>query len=212
VATERWKDASRAWKRLGAWFDDKVAGAGSRDREPDALEALGDVGHVRRLLDEVELRAVRSARTRGRSWAEIATHLGVTRQAAWEKWKDLDESAPAAAVEIDRDIARMRRGKTVVVPNVTGLALDAARARLLDRGLRAVGTDDAPLGALSRAGAVVTDQSPESGASVPPGSPVMLWLDSGEGGVREPRTPLPDPLPMAKYLPDPAGDDVEVAG
>ncbi|MFC7655663.1 hypothetical protein ACFQV8_03060 [Pseudonocardia benzenivorans] len=38
---------------------------------------------MRRLLDETELEAVRSARRRGRSWAEIATKLGVSRQAAW---------------------------------------------------------------------------------------------------------------------------------
>jgi hypothetical protein len=57
-------------------------------------------------------------------------------------------------------------------------------------------------------GAVVSDQSPESGASVPPGTRVLLWADRGEGGVREPRRPRPDPLPARKYLPDPADEAV----
>lgn len=30
--------------------------------------------------------AVREARDSGRSWAEIARHLGITRQAAWERY------------------------------------------------------------------------------------------------------------------------------
>jgi hypothetical protein len=43
---------------------------------------------------------------------------------------------------------------------------------------------------------VVTDQSPESGAKVPRGSSIRLWLyygDGGSAGVREPRRPRPDP-------------------
>jgi hypothetical protein len=30
------------------------------------------------------------------SWAEIATALGVTRQAAWERWHEIDETLPTS--------------------------------------------------------------------------------------------------------------------
>ncbi|MGI5131866.1 PASTA domain-containing protein [Pseudonocardia sp. CA-107938] len=212
----QWREARRAWKRLGTWLDDRVTGPGSRDREPEPLDALGDVGQVRRLLDEVELRAVRCARQRGRSWAEIATRLGVTRQSAWEKWRDLDES-PAGPVErateelwsaAEREVGRLRRSKRVRVPNVVGLAVLDARRTLTDLGLVAVAGDPESVLEMAPASAVVTDQSPESGANVPPGTRVLLWVDRGEGGVREPRRPRPDPLEARKYLPDPADEAV----
>ncbi len=69
-----------------------------------------------------------------------------------------------------------------------------ARRVLADKGLIAIepgsarppATGELPSGA-------VTDQSPESGARVPAGSSVTLWVGRGGGsaGVREPRRPLP---------------------
>jgi transposase-like protein len=223
VSTGRWRDAHVAWKKLGVWLNDKVTGPGSRDREPDPLEALGHVGTVRRTLDEVELRAVRSARLRGKSWAEIATRLGVTRQSAWEKWRELDDSPAAAgppapvqesAADVvwsaaEHEIGRLRgRGKRVTVPDVVGQALVTARRELASRGLTAGSGDPEGVLDMAPSGSVVTDQSPESGATVPPGTRVLLWVDRGEGGVREPRRPRPGPLPAAKYLPDPADEAV----
>ncbi len=43
-------------------------------------------------VDELETRLVRTARERGVSWSEIAAPLGITRQTAWEKWRELDGS------------------------------------------------------------------------------------------------------------------------
>src|ERR1700730_18697453 len=81
---DAWEQARQAWRRLAA--------AGERQGDVDGLDALSDIGVVRRMLDQAELAAVRTARSHGRSWAEIATHLGVTRQSAWERWRDLDDS------------------------------------------------------------------------------------------------------------------------
>ena len=89
-----WQDGRRAWERLESWRERVLADAGASPQ--DALGALTDVGALRRLLDETELEAVRSARGHRRSWAEIATRLGVTRQSAWERWRDLDENLPPA--------------------------------------------------------------------------------------------------------------------
>ncbi len=107
-----WQDGRRAWERLKGWHHDAPSALpGHPDDGVDALEALSDVGLVRRLLDQAELVAVRTARRHGKSWAEIATRLGVTRQSAWERWRDLDEvatpsvDAPAPSLDVVLDVA-----------------------------------------------------------------------------------------------------------
>jgi beta-lactam-binding protein with PASTA domain len=102
----------------------------------------------------------------------------------------------------------------VVVPNVVGSTYDQARHALLVVGLVAVGPDPdgPPLSAIDRPRAVVTDQSPESGAKVPQGSPVTLWLGRGRGGgagVREPRRPSPSPSGVREMRPE-ADDEAAV--
>ena len=230
-----WQLGRRAWERLDGWHQD---GSSARPGHPDdgdgALAALADVGFVRHLLDQAELVAVRTARRHGKSWAEIATKLGVTRQSAWERWRDLDEtpaSSPAAspprsepaglapgvlesAIEaaaadmladasvtpaevLERTARDLRRRSKVRVPNVLGMSWDDARVALVKVSLIAVGPDPdgAPMDATTWPDARVVDQSPESGARVPAGTPVTLWVMRGGGsaGVREPRRPLPGP-------------------
>jgi hypothetical protein len=213
MAEDPWAEGRQAWSRLSEWiqFDGDVRGG-------DALRALGDVGSVRRLLDRAEFEAVRSARQQGRSWSEIAVRLGVTRQSAWERWRDVDEAAAPAedtasagaashdpvgevTVELSGQARERRRRSSTVVPSVVGMAW--ADARLLLRVNRLIGVDadpDEPLLTDSRPGVIVVDQSPEAGAKVQPGTTVKLWVrDSGGGsGVREPRRPLPDSSPGAK--------------
>jgi hypothetical protein len=81
---DAWEQAHHAWRRLAT----RSGRPGDAD---DGLASLSDIGVVRRMLDRAELAAVRAARLRGKSWAEIATHLGVTRQSAWERWRDVDD-------------------------------------------------------------------------------------------------------------------------
>src|SRR3954451_16230667 len=81
----RWNECRKAWDRLAGWRN------GHPDDGEDALSALADIGMIRTMLEQTELIAVRAARRHGRSWAEIATQLGVTRQSAWERCRDLDE-------------------------------------------------------------------------------------------------------------------------
>lgn len=200
-----WQDGRRAWQRLNGWHQDNPSATpGHPDDGPSALDALADIGRVRHLLDQAELVAVRTARRHGKSWAEIATKLGVTRQSAWERWRDLDNVSdlqpqrgqPAGDDLIKRAARELRRSSKVVVPNVVGLSWDEARETLSKKSLRAVGSDpDAPpLDVHEWPTARVTDQSPESGAKVPHGSAVTLWIERGGGsGVREPLRPKPDP-------------------
>ena len=222
---ERWRDARRAVDRL--------AGGGHEESGADALAALADIGLLRRLLDEEELAAVRTARGRGCSWAEIAVKLGVTRQSAWERWRELDANPaaapepqtaddPAAAGEgestlraeaealglLGRAARAVRRGDRVTVPDVVGMSFESARGRLADRGLIAVLAEpDGPQALMADPErAVVTDQSPESGAVVHGGVQVRLWVDPGGGsGVREPRRPRPTPRADREAADEPTG-------
>jgi hypothetical protein len=205
MAEDPWAEGRQAWSRLSEWNQDDSDGA---------LRALGDVGLVRRLLDQTEFEAVRAARGQGRSWSEIAVRLGVTRQSAWERWRDVDDdvsgdTAPArrdpagdAATALTRQAGERRRRSSVTVPNVVGMSWTDARQLLRANSLIGEDADpDAPpLVTDERPGLVVADQSPEAGARAQPGATVKLWLNrrGGGSGVREPRRPVPDPLPGAK--------------
>jgi hypothetical protein len=207
-----WENAKQAWERLHGWVSGSHADGGV-----PALEALDDIGELRRVLDQAELEAVRTARRHGRSWAEIATRLGVTRQSAWERWRDLDEAPAAEAVEealplslvvdevLERTAQDLRRSSTVRVPVVVGLSFAGARRALHDVGLLAVDADpDAP----PALGGAVIDQKPEPGVEVPAGSTVTLWVERGGGsGVREPRRPGPDPRRAVEHAPEPMTDE-----
>jgi hypothetical protein len=210
-----WQESQRAWERLAGWQRNVASEAAEPlDDGERALRALADTYLVRRTLDQVEFEAVRAARRHGKSWAEIAIRLGVTRQSAWERWRDVDEpegpqptepesqhdaasAIEAAAAEVTRQAMRKwRRRSSVVVPNVIGMSWDDARGVLHGKGLVGVGPDPdgPPMAALGWPDGVITDQSPEAGAKVPPGSLVTLWVERGGGsGVREPRRPKPDP-------------------
>ena len=188
-----WDDGEQAWSELLAWARIQDGG--------DALAALNNIGRLRRLLDETEFAAVRAARRDGKSWAEIAIKLGVTRQSAWERWRDVDteagEQESGSAAVLSRAARAARRGAMITVPSVIGMAVEDARDALQVRGLVGISADDGdvPIAELVLGGAIVTDQSPESGARVSPGAPVKLWTRSGGGGagVREPRRPRPTP-------------------
>jgi hypothetical protein len=197
----RWLDGRAAWERLRSWWRPHPAG--------DGMAALADVGQLRRLLDQIEFAAVRQARRDGRSWAEIAVSLGVTRQSAWERFRDFDRSpemdppdpsaAPTAAVSADLVALQARRRRaSIVVPDVVGLDLQSARLLISRAGLHAVAADPdgPPLELADERRTIIKGQAPESGAKVPADTRIRLWLDergdgSGGAGVREPRRPTP---------------------
>lgn len=193
---------SKSWKRLGPW----LPGGEPPDDGDAALRALADVAEVRRSLEQAELSAVRAARRRGRSWTEIATMLTISRQSAWERWRELhssdSETQPdkrdQAAAATGNLIARARRRRTVEVPDVVGFTVAEALGVLTSTGLVAA---SATLGIELRETdpnlppAVVVRQYPDSGTRLPAAATVRLWLERGDGeaGVREPRRPTTPP-------------------
>jgi len=159
--------------------------------------------------------------------------LGVTRQSAWERWRDLDETPQAtedspaagdwgavatAASERTERAKRRRRKGSVTVPRVIGLRSAGARGLIEEHGLVPVGwdADGVPYQNLGWPDQVVTGQVPEAGAKVVYGSSVRLWLAAGGGGagVREPRRPSPSPRSGREMRPEPtvAGPTQEAVG
>jgi DNA invertase Pin-like site-specific DNA recombinase len=60
--------------------------------QQELLLTLRCVQEIRTNCDQTELETVRDARKAGLSWTEVAGALGVTRQSAWERWHELDET------------------------------------------------------------------------------------------------------------------------
>jgi hypothetical protein len=228
VVHHAWRDGRRAWERLEEWAARRRSSGSSGDGDA-ALDALDDIGQVRHLLDQAELAAVRLARSNRRSWTEIATRLGVTRQSAWERWRDVDDDVSSPAMPLPPPVAELttsvldragrdlrRRGR-VKVPDVVGWPYMAAAVALahadlaadaIDLGGEALSYDDM----LDR---FVRDQIPEAGAKVPVGTPVRLLLGRGRGGgagVREPRRPKPPPSHLVEMRDEPRDESVSEAG
>jgi len=194
VTPDPWRDGREAWERLAR-----------RPRSgEEALAALSDIGVVRRLLDQAELEAVRVARRGRKSWAEIATRLGVSRQSAWERWKELDEEPSPPPAQPART--------HVVVPNVVGMSWPIAQHRIVEENLHALIADPAPMPFLGPEAADfhVVEQKPVAGERVASHSEVTVWLYRGPGSASEraPLTPPPDPRARRGAIDEETGESV----
>jgi hypothetical protein len=195
---------SSIWKRLGPW----LPGGEPADDGDAALRALADVAEARRSLEQAELLAVRVARRHRKSWTEIATMLTISRQAAWERWRELDPEPDSTLQPDDRQritevaatelVVRAGRRRMVKVPDLVGLTWADAITILTRGGLEAVSAtphvsiqdsqeDLRPI--------VVVRQYPDPDTRIQTASTVKLWLERGDGeaGVREPRRPTSPP-------------------
>ena len=82
MGEQAWQEGQRAWRRLG--------------RPSDAINALGEVRTIRLLLEEKERELVTRARKEETPWSAIGAALGVSRQAAWERWHEVDSTVKGA--------------------------------------------------------------------------------------------------------------------
>jgi len=64
----------------------------------ELLYTLSCIRDVRAKIDANELQTARMARQSGITWSEIATALGVSRQAAWERLREMDADASTTPV------------------------------------------------------------------------------------------------------------------
>jgi len=56
------------------------------DWEDSPLDGLCESAGLARALDKLQRRLVQQARDAGRSWTEIGSSLGISRQSAWERF------------------------------------------------------------------------------------------------------------------------------
>ena len=73
---------------LDDWAD-RVEQADLIEIDSDELKAIAQFAARRDLLEDALKEAVRAARQSGRSWSEIGTMLGVSKQAAQKKYAKL---------------------------------------------------------------------------------------------------------------------------
>jgi DNA-directed RNA polymerase specialized sigma24 family protein len=83
--TENDEYAAFARRVLRAWARRVAAGD---------IDAIADMAAATAELETAMRRAVTGLRAKGYSWAEIAARLGVTRQAAQQRWADRPRPAP----------------------------------------------------------------------------------------------------------------------
>ena len=79
---------SRRAEVLEEWAD-RVEQADLVEIDSDELKAIAQFAARRDLLEDALIEAVGAARRSGRSWSEIGTMLGVSKQAAQKKYAKL---------------------------------------------------------------------------------------------------------------------------
>jgi len=71
----------------------------------DPVAALSRISSLKSEVDSLEHQSVARAREAGVSWQEIADALGVSRQAAWERFTRSAREAMAATAQANADLS-----------------------------------------------------------------------------------------------------------
>jgi uncharacterized NAD(P)/FAD-binding protein YdhS len=85
---------TRRIRIVGHGRDLRVRAAGDWNRQP--LEGLREACRVATALDKLTRDAVRRARVTGHSWTQIGDALGVSKQAAWERYSEEAAAGPSS--------------------------------------------------------------------------------------------------------------------
>ena len=180
--TLTWHDAGVAADGPAALAD--LVATVERRRPDTPLDALAAAEAVAAELVALSDRLigfyVERARQAGHSWAEIGAHVGISRQAAQQRftprWGSLTVADLTAAGGLDRATGRLRTALTAAEDHAVGLGHDAVEeahlllALLDDAGAlaaRAIGAVGADAGDLRRRVRSLLDGHP-TGAGVPP--------------------------------------------
>jgi hypothetical protein len=134
--------------------------------------------------------------------------LTVSRQAAWERWRELDPQPDSTnqpddghrvpEAPVSKLVGRAGRRRMVKVPDLLGFAWADALAILTRSGLEAVSATPLERWQESQEDLrpiIVVRQYPDPDTRIHTASTVKLWLERGDGeaGVREPRRPTSPP-------------------
>ena len=76
--------SARRIRIVGYGRDLRVRASGDWETEP--LEGLREACRVATALDKLTRESIQQARAAGHSWTQIGQALGVTKQAAWERY------------------------------------------------------------------------------------------------------------------------------
>ena len=85
------------------WVDTPRSSAASYARRvgDGDVEALADVLGLAEEIDTAITEAVKGLRSHSYSWAEVGSRLGITRQAAQQRWAHLDPAAKLGGATAD---------------------------------------------------------------------------------------------------------------
>ena len=78
----------RQLRIVGSGRDSKLRLIGNWEEAP--LDGLCESARVALALDKLQRHLVKQARDAGRTWTEIGTSLGVSKQSAWERFSSSD--------------------------------------------------------------------------------------------------------------------------
>jgi uncharacterized NAD(P)/FAD-binding protein YdhS len=82
--------STRRLRVVGHGKELRVRATGDWQSEP--LDGLGELCRAATALDKLTRDTVRRARTAGHSWTQIGQALGVSKQAAWERFSGEDRA------------------------------------------------------------------------------------------------------------------------
>lgn len=82
----------RGLRIVGSGEAMSVRAVGQWEQAP--LDGLAESRRVATALEKLQRQLVRSARTEGRSWAEIGDSLGISKQSAWERFAPAPDEPP----------------------------------------------------------------------------------------------------------------------
>ena len=80
--------STRRIRLVGNGRDLRVRASGDWETEP--LEGIREACRVALALDKLTRESIEQARAAGHSWTQIGQALGLTKQAAWERYSDKD--------------------------------------------------------------------------------------------------------------------------
>src|SRR3954468_2458318 len=172
-------------------------------RAPDPCESLRILTAPRRGGDQLERENVARALAAGRSFADVAQALGVSRQAAHRRYRHLAGTVPPERAS--EPVTPLRPGTRLAITSEARQAFSYARDEARALGAVRVGTEHLLLGMLRSDGPAIADTLVDLGvtldlarAHAEPTAVTEQVVVNGDGPVAS--VPAPPPEGISRYL------------